>query len=216
MILPALVLLLPISGVLPASPSAAPIERIVVVLGEKDAVSSSRVVGQMKGCTDGRPTAVVSAVGGIRIERDFATDAGFTLAAHLPPEEPGRKQSIAVSLRLLAEALAPVGSSTALVLVAPRVGADSGMSVTSPWQPAVEGEQSPSVESYSTVAIPASVLEARKALRKAGLTVVAVNTGRIYDAGAKALTEIPGGRYLQTSQGDFGKALVSAVCGTGR
>jgi hypothetical protein len=215
MILPALVLLLPISGVPPASPSAA-IERIVVVLGERDAVSSSRVVGRMKGCTDGRPTAVVSAVGGIRIEQDFATDAGFTLAAHLPPEEPGRKQSIAVSLRLLAEALVPVGSSTALVLVAPRLGADSGMSVTSPWQPAVEGEQSPSVESYSTVAIPASVLEARKALRKAGLTVVAVNTGRIYDAGAKALTEIPGGRYLQTSQGDFGKALVSAVCGTGR
>jgi hypothetical protein len=216
MILPTLVLLLPISGVPPASPSAAAIERIVVVLGEKDAVSSSRVVGQMKGCTDGRPTAVVSAVGGIRIERDFATDAGFTLAAHLPPEEPGRKQSVAVSLRLLAEALAPVGSSTALVLVSPRVGADSGTSVTSPWQPAVEGEQSPSVESYSTVAIPASVLEARKALRKAGLTVVAVNVGRTYDAGAKALTEIPGGRYLQTSQGNFGKALVSAVCGARR
>jgi hypothetical protein len=213
MILPTLVLLLSISGVPPASPSAAPIERIVVVLGEKDAVSSSRVLQRMKACTDGTPTAVVSTFGTLRVERDFATDAGFALAAHLPAEESARNQGVAASLQLLAEALAPVGSTTAVVVISPRVGAEAGMSVSSPQQPAVDGAQVPSSESYSTVAIPASVLEARKALRKAGLTVVAVNMGRTYDAGAKALTEIPGGRYLQTSQGDFGKALVSAVCG---
>ena len=216
MILPTLVLLLSISAVPPASPSATPIERIVVVLGERDAVSSSRVVHQLKACTDGTPTAVVSTFGKIRVERDFTTDAGFTLAAHLPPEESGRAQSAAAYLQLLAEALAPVGSTTALVLVSPRVGADSGMGVTSPSQPPVEGAQSPSLDNYDTVAIPGSVLEARKSLRKAGLTVVAVNTSRVYDAGAKALTEIPRGRYLQTSQGDFGKAFVSAVCGAGR
>jgi hypothetical protein len=216
MILPTLVLLLGISGVPPASPSAAPIERIVVVLGERDAVSSSRVLHQLKACTDGTPTAVVSTFGTLRVERDFATDGGFVLTGHLAPEKSGKAQSVAVYLQLLAEALAPVGSTTALVLISPRVGAESGMAVTSPWQPAVEGAQSPSVESYDTTAIPAPVLEARKALRKAGLTVVAVNIGRVYDAGAKALTEIPRGHYLQTSQGNFGKALVSAVCGAGR
>ena len=216
MILPTLVLLLSISEVPPASPSAPPIERIVVVLGERDAVSSSRVLHQLKACTDGTPTAVVSTFGTLRVERDFATDAGFVLAEHLAPEKSGKAQRVAVYLQLLAEALAPVGSTTAVVVISPRVGAEAGMSVSSPQQPAVDGAQMPTSESYGTMAIPASVLEARKALRKAGLTVVAVNAGRIYDPGAKALTEIPRGRYFQTSQGDFGKALVSAVCGAGR
>jgi hypothetical protein len=69
---------------------------------------------------------------------------------------------------------------------------------------------------YETVAISEPVIEARKALRKAGLTVVAVNTSGPYDAGAKALTEIPRGRYLRYSQRDFPKAFVSAVCAPGR
>ena len=56
----------------------------------------------------------------------------------------------------------------------------------------------------------------RKALRKSGLTVVAVNTSGVYDAGAKALTEIPKGRYLSYSQRDFQKKFVSAVCAPGR
>jgi hypothetical protein len=216
MILPTLVLLLSISEVPPASPSAGPIERIVVVLGERDAVSSSRVLQHMKACTDGTPTAVVSTFGMLRVERDFTTDAGFALAAHLPAEESAKKQGVAASLQLLAEALAPVGSTTAVVVISPRVGSEAGMSVSSPQQPAVDGAQTPSSESYGTVAVPVAVLEARKALRKAGLRVVAVNTSGAYDPGAKALTEIPRGRYLQTSQGDFGKALVSAVCGAGR
>lgn len=216
MILPNLILLASLSSGAPATAdSAASIDRIVVVLGQRDPVSSSRVVQQMKACTDGTPTAVVSAFGRLRVEQDFTPAAGFTLAAHVPPES-GKAQGVAASLRLLAEALAPVGSTTAVVLVSPRIGADAGIGVSSPQQPAVDGADTPGFEPYDTVAIPTAVLEARKSLRKAGLTVVAVNTGRIYDAGAKALTEIPRGRYLQTSQGDFGKALVSAVCGAGR
>jgi hypothetical protein len=216
MILSSLILLASLSSGAPArADSATSIHRIVVVLGERDPGSSSRVLQRLKACTDGTPTAVVSAFGELRIEQDFATETGFTLAAHVPPAS-GKAQGVAASLQLLAEALAPVGSTTAVVVVAPRVGANPGMGVTSPSQPSVDGAQSSSVEFYGTVEIPASVRKARKALREAELTVVAVNTDRTYDAGAKALTEIPRGRYLQTSQGDFGKALLSAVCGAGR
>jgi hypothetical protein len=215
MILPSLILLASLSsGASATADSASSIHQIVVVLGERDPASSSRVLRQLKGCTDGIPTAVVSSFGEFRLEQDFTS--GFSLAAQLPPERAGRARGAAASLQLLAEALAPVGPTTAIVLVSPQIGADSGIGITSPQQPTVDGAETPSIEIYDTVKIPAAVLAARKALRKAELTVVAVNTGRIYDAGAKALTEIPRGRYLQTSQGDFGKALVSAVCGAGR
>ena len=217
MTLPGLILLLS----LPAGPPSVPrpadsIERIVVVLGERDEVSSSRVLQHLKPCTDGTPTAVVSTFGKMQVERDFPADAGFTLAGHLAPAKSGKAQRVAVYLQLLAEALAPIGSTTAVVAISPRVGAEAMMDVSSPQQPAVDGAQMPSSESYGTVGVPVAVLQARKALRKAGLTVVAVNTSRTYDPGAKALTEISGGRYLQTSQRDFGKAFVSAVCGAGR
>ena len=64
--------------------------------------------------------------------------------------------------------------------------------------------------------VPGSVYEARKALRKAGVTLVVVNTSGRYDAGAKALTEMPRGRYLSYSHKDFHKRLVAAVCDPGR
>jgi hypothetical protein len=240
MSLPSLVLLMSLSSAAPgtAAPTGS-IERIVVVLGERDPVSASRVVRQLKSCTDGTPTAVVSYFGKLRVEQDFTTESdaisaaisrgaaprdgspvpkagSFSLAASVPPERIGSARSLAASLELLAEALAPVGPTTAIVLVSPQIGADSGMAVYSPVQPRVEGEETSTGLGYDTVAIPQPVLEARKTLRKTGLTVVAVNTNGVYDAGAKALTEIPGGRYIQSSQRDFGKALVSAVCGPGR
>jgi hypothetical protein len=215
MSLPSLVLLMLLSSAAPgtAAPTGS-IERIVVVLGEKDPVSSSRVLRQLKSCTDGIPTAVVSAVRELRIERDFS--GSFSLAPRIPSERIARAETLPASLQLLAEALAPVGPTTAIVLVSPQVGADSGIGAISPDQPSVEGAETPSRIFYDTVEIPAPVLEARKALRKSGLTVVAVNTSRQYDAGAKALTEIPKGRYLSYSQRDFQKKFVSAVCAPGR
>ena len=214
MILPSLILLASLSSGAPATAdSATPIDRIVVVLGQNDPVSSSRVLRHLKGCTDGIPTAVVSSFGEFRIDQDFTT--GFSLAAQLPPEWAGRARGPAASLQLLAEALAPVGPTTAIIVISPRIGADSGIDVPSPDQPYVDGAESPPVF-WDTVAIPKTVIEARKSLRKAGLTVVAVNTSGTYDAGVKALTEIPKGRYLQYSQRNFSKDFVSALCAPGR
>jgi hypothetical protein len=235
MSLPSLILLM--FSISSARPGGSPgsIERIVVVLGENDAVASSRVVRQLKGCTDGIPTAVVSFFGKLRVEQDFTTESdalsaaisrgaarhgdspgpgagSFSLAAQLPAERMDRSRSFAASLQLLAEVLAPVGPTTSIVLVSPQVGADPGIGAISPDQPRVEGAETAPRIFYATVKIPAPVIEARKALRKAGLTVVAVNTSGQYDAGAKALTEIPRGRYLRYSQRDFPKVFVSAVC----
>lgn len=223
MILPGLILLVSLSSGAPATADPArSIERIVVVLGEKDPVTSSRVLRELKSCTERTPIAVVAAFRELRLEQDFKaalpeTEAGnFSLASQLPSEKVGRARSFAASLQLLAEALAPVGPTTAIVLVSPHIGADPGMGVSSPDQLYVEGAESPPVDYYSTVRIPGAVIEARKALRKAGLTLVAVNTSGTYDAGVKALTEIPKGRYLQYSQRNFSKVFASAVCAAGR
>ena len=198
----------------PASAPAGSIERIVVVLGQNDAVSSSRVLGQIKSCTDGRPTAVFSAFRELRIEQDFT--GSQSLAARLPADKIAKSRTLPASLELLADALAPVGPTTAIVLVSPQIGADSGMGVASPDQLYIEGAESPPVDYYSTVRIPDTVIEARKALRRAGLTLVAVNTSGTYAPAVKALTEIPKGRYLQYSQRNFSKVFASAVCAAGR
>jgi hypothetical protein len=209
MSLPSLILLMSLSSAAPATADpTGSIERIVVVLGEKDAVSTSRVLRQMKSCTEGRPTAVVSAFRGLRIEQDFT--GSLSLAARLPAEAIARARTLPASLQLLAEALAPVGPTTAVGLVSPHVGSEPGEPVGS-FPDSPDGKTS-----FETVTFPPSVLQARKALRDAGLTVVAVNTDGQYDAGALTLTGIPRGRYLRYSDKDFPKAFVSAVCGPGR
>ena len=215
MSLPGLILLMAAisPAATPASAPAGSIERIVVVLGQNDAVSSSRVLGQIKSCTDGRPTAVFSAFRELRIEQDFT--GSQSLAARLPADKIAKSRTLPASLELLADALAPVGPTTAIVLVSPQIGADPGMGVASP-ESYVEGVEAPPVDYYSTVRIPATVIEARKALRRAGLTLVAVNTSGTYAPAVKALTEIPKGRYLQYSQRNFSKAFASAVCAAGR
>jgi hypothetical protein len=191
-----------------ASMPAGSIERIVVFLGENDTVTSSRVLGQLKSCMEGRPTAVVSAFRGIRIEKDFP--GSQSLAARLPAEKIAKRRTLPASLQLLAEALAPIGPTTAVVLVSPHVGSQ-------PVEPVGSFPASPDGKtSFETVTVPQSVFDARKALRDAGLTVVAVNTDGQYDAGALALTGFPRGHYLRYSDKDFPKAFVSAVCGPGR
>lgn len=228
-----------------ASNSPKPPERILVLLGQNDPYLSTRVLRQMESCTDGTPTAVVSVFDEFRIAQDFTTergavlgsvsraagsdasagsaDATFSLAAQLPPEKVGKARSLAASLQLLAEALAPVGPSTAIVLVNPRATANWGG--TAPSNPERSpGNRSTDDEPVSTgelgflapAEIPGSFYEARKALRNAGVTLVVVNTSRQYDAGAKALTEIPRGRYLSYSEKGFHERLVAAVCAPGR
>ena len=216
-----------------SSDPAGLIERIVVVLGEDDPVISARVLRQLKACTDRTPTAIVSFLEGLRVERDFTNDSdalfaaisraasthrqpsgteagAFDLAARLPPEAMGRPRSLVASLRPLAEALAPVGPTTVLVLLSPHIGAEPASSVEPPTS---EGEQGATTgNGFATVAVQWPVYEARRALRRARLTVVAVITDGQFDAGVKALTEVPGGRYLRFSQKRFKEQFLSAVC----
>ena len=205
----------------PALCGAATPDRIVVVLGQNDPVVSARVLRDLAGCTERVPTAVVSAFDGLRIQQDFASGPGgdFTLAAQLLAERIEKARSLPASLRLLADALGPLASRTTIVLVDPRVG------VVWSGAPPSNSERSPAnrstdVEPVSTgeagflspAEIPRSVYDARTALREAGVALVALDTSGRYDAGAKALTEFPGGRYLAVRRGDSRDRLVNAVC----
>jgi hypothetical protein len=228
----------------PPAARAAPPERLVVVLGQNDPVTSLRVLRHLENCTVGVPTAVVSYFHRLRIVQDFTSDRnavfeavsrasdelavsgaageGFSLAAQLPPEETDAARSFPAALELLASALAPVGRTTTIVLVSPRVGAASGGFVesTGAMSPYYRSTESEPVSTGDVprgyLAIPPGVTEARKALRRSGVRVVAVNTRRAYDPGLKALTETPGGRYLQSDQRGFPKRLESALCAPAR
>jgi hypothetical protein len=197
--------------------NAAPPERIVVVLGENDPATSAKVVRRLGSCIVRTPVAVVS-LGPLRVEQDFTTETatvmralsrpgssgrspsgvqrrGFSLSDRLTPETVSGIKGFADAVHVLAEALAPVGPTSAILLVSPHIVAD--------WK-----DQNDE--------IPYSVIKARKALQGAGLTLVAVNTSGQYDPGVKALTEFERGSYLRYSQADFGKQLVSTVCAPGR
>jgi hypothetical protein len=196
-------------------------ERIVVVLGQNDPAVSARVLRELAGCTERVPTAVVSAFDRLRIQQDFAGagGGGFTLAPQLLPERIEKARSLPASLRLLADALGPLASRTTIVLVDPRVGvvwsgAAPSNAERSPGNRSTDVEPVSAGEAgfLSPAEIPQSVYEARTALRKAGVALVALDTSGRYDAGAKALTEFPKGRYLAFGKDDFRGRLVNAVC----
>jgi hypothetical protein len=206
--------LLPLATV---AADATPPERIVVVLGENDPATSTKVLRGLESCIARTPTAVVSLSGPLRVEQDFTTESaavidsvsrrasgrsasgvqrhGFSLAGRLAPETVSGIKGFADAVQVLTEALAPVGSTTAVVLVSPHIVAD--------WK-----DQNDE--------IPYSVVKARKALQASGVTLVAINTSGQYDPGVKALTEFSRGSYLRYSQADFGKRLLSHVCASKR
>jgi hypothetical protein len=213
----------------PEEPTSPPERKRLVLFLQRDGdpIVRSRAadlaLNLVETCSASRSLAVVSFDERFRLHQDFTdqTDelrraildgeeviepsgSGFSLAASL--DASGRRPSaLKPSLTALARALRPVGTETSIVFIGRGIPMGSATAFEGPSSSSdadLQSDVRAGDWSYAVQGMDREFLQARSALKKAGLGLFAVKMGgRAFDPGLDDLAGATGGRYFVVGSG---------------